>query len=86
MTKRLLLTALLALGVGGLTACDANNNCVVRMDCEVRVIIVYPDGGREIMTTLEAEVRGLDIYIERPAADTMASCEEGEENLDRSAC
>lgn len=67
-SRRLLLAGALALGVGGTAACSPTDNCAVRMDCDTQVTVIL-DGVRHDMTMLEAEVRGVDWAIERPATD-----------------
>lgn len=86
MTRRLILLACL-LGVGSMSsACTPTDNCLVRGTCGEEVHIVRVEDNTDLYTTRGwAEVRGLDRWIEVPAADTLAACED-EENLDRSAC
>lgn len=86
MTRRLLLLgAVLATALGS-AACSPQDNCLVRGTCAEDVHIVRVEDHLDLhMTRGEAEVRGLDRWIEVPASDAMAACEDPD-NLDTSAC
>lgn len=76
------LALVLALTAAAFTAgCNPQDNCLTRGDCLEAVVVIHPgpdgngDGGvRENMSRAEAELRGLEGYIERPASDTNTTC------------
>lgn len=86
MTRRLLLLGTVLLTALGSAACSPTDNCLLRGTCEERVHIVQVETHTDrYMTRGEAELTGWDRWIEVPASDAMAACEDPD-NLDTSAC